>query len=38
MENYQWFLLGVMTAWLPGMLFFAHCLWCAELIKESEGY
>jgi hypothetical protein len=27
MENYQWFLLGLMAAWTPGLLVLALLLW-----------
>jgi hypothetical protein len=29
MEPYQWFLLGAMAAWTPGMVILAICLWRA---------
>jgi len=27
MESYQWFLLGMMVAWTPGLLLLALLLW-----------
>jgi hypothetical protein len=30
MEPYQWFLLGMMVAWLPGMIILAASLWCCD--------
>jgi hypothetical protein len=31
MEAYQWFLLGMMVAWTPGMLALALMLWRHEI-------
>ena len=35
MEAYQWFLLGVMVAWTPGLLALAFILWRRHIDQNS---
>jgi hypothetical protein len=34
MQPYQWFLLGAMAAWTPGLIILALCLWRAPSIDD----
>jgi len=35
MEAYQWFLLGMMVAWTPGLLALAFMLWRRHIDRNS---
>ena len=35
MESYQWFLLGIMVAWTPGLLALALVLWRHDVVDSS---
>jgi hypothetical protein len=35
MEAYQWFLLGMMVAWTPGLLALAFMLWRHHIDQNS---
>jgi hypothetical protein len=36
MENYQWFLLGLMAAWTPGLLAAGFILWRQHHTGENS--
>ena len=36
MEAYQWFLLGMMIAWIPGLLVLALLLWRSNIYDMGQ--